>query len=124
MKSNTWNPIGLVGLAIGVVLGGAWVIALGGGNGILPAKMMSPNLNLDSWATVLTQLFMLVIFALSIAAVVSLVLWLGRSAFGIAERPALSESPEGILKMRFAKGEITRDQFNEMRHVLAEQASA
>ena len=71
----------------------------------------------EYWAVALMQIFMLVVFALSIAALVSLALWIGRNVFGI-ENTAVFEGPAEILRLRFAKGEITREQFDEMRLAL------
>lgn len=60
-------------------------------------------------------LFMILVFAVAIAAIVLLVRWLGGVPQGTW--PA-SQTPLDILKERFAKGEINKDEFEERRRIL------
>jgi len=117
MKRNQWMPIGLILLAIGIVLGGAWIMASTRVTG-MPMMTFGSNAMMSGWTGTLMPIVMLVVFALSVAAVVSLALWIGRTVFGI-EDTVVFETPDQVLKLRFAKGEITREQFNEMHETLA-----
>ncbi|MDP1808535.1 MAG: SHOCT domain-containing protein [Actinomycetota bacterium] len=61
-------------------------------------------------------LFMLVFWVLIVAGVVALVTWVGKQ--GRQAAPP-SEDPIGALKMRYAKGELTKEEFESMRKDLA-----
>jgi putative membrane protein len=67
------------------------------------------------WLMVLGWLSMLAFWGALIAGIVLLVRWL--SGTGNAGSPPEDESL-AILRRRFAAGEITREQFDEMRQVL------
>jgi putative membrane protein len=58
----------------------------------------------------------LVLWALGIGGIVLLVVWLARNAKSTAL--ASSGSTVDILKTRYARGEITKEQFDEMKKVL------
>ena len=62
-------------------------------------------------------LFMILVIAAVIAVVVLLVRWAG--GLGQATAP-LHRTPLDILKERFARGEIDKDEFEERRRVLGE----
>ena len=67
-------------------------------------------------------LFMIPIFAVTVAAIVLLVRWLSESPRGFAmggQTPA-GHTALDILKERFARGEINKDEFEERRRVLRE----
>lgn len=58
---------------------------------------------------------MLFSWVLGILLVVALILWIGRLASrGGSGSGAAGESPEGALKRRYARGEITREQYQQM----------
>jgi putative membrane protein len=66
-------------------------------------------------------LFMIVILAGAIAVVVLLVRWLGGASHG----PSWHQGPSSrtaldILKDRYARGEINKDEFEERRRVLGD----
>lgn len=66
-------------------------------------------------------IFMVLFWALVIVAIVLLIRWLASRP--LAEPPVggvMHESAVEILKRRYAKGEITREQFLEMRRELEE----
>lgn len=69
----------------------------------------------------LGPLLMIVFLALAVAVVVLIVRWLAGSGHGPAPPagPARRE-PIDILKERFAKGEIDKEEFEERRRVLGE----
>lgn len=67
-------------------------------------------------------LFMIVVLGAVIAAVVLLVRWLGGPSYGT---PPAHHAPPGrtaldILKERFARGEIDKDEFEERRRLLGD----
>lgn len=118
MKSNTWLSVGLILFAVVVVLGGTWLMAQNGAVVMLPRMMSGSNMPLYAWGGALIQILMLVAFGLSIAGIVLFLLWFGRRVLGLVSPEAPWELPEEILRARFAKGEITRQEFEEMRHAL------
>lgn len=65
-------------------------------------------------------LFMLLVLAMVIAVVVILVRWLGGPWYGAQPpyQPPPSRAPLDILKERFARGEIDKEEFEERRRVL------
>ena len=65
-------------------------------------------------------LFMILILAATVAAIVFLVRWLSgaQQGFGTASLTPPVQTPLDILKERFAKGEINRQEFDERRRVL------
>jgi len=63
---------------------------------------------------------MMIIFVAAIVVVVVLVVrWLGGPGHGAAHHPP-SRTPLDILKERFARGEIDKEEFEERRRVLGE----
>ncbi len=65
-------------------------------------------------------LFMILMLAAVIAVAVLLVRWLGGSWQGAAPHVLLGRTPLDILKERFARGEIDKEEFDERRRVLGE----
>ena len=65
-------------------------------------------------------LFMILILAATIAAIVFLVRWLSgaQQGFEPASLTPPVQTPLDILKERFAKGEINKEEFDERRRVL------
>ena len=65
-------------------------------------------------------LFMILILAATIAAIVFLVRWLSgaQQGFGPASLTPPVQTPVDILKERFAKGELSKEEFDERRRVL------
>jgi putative membrane protein len=57
---------------------------------------------------------MLLFWGLVIVALVALVKWLGGDASSSAQRPI------DILKVRYAKGELTREQFEQLKRELGD----
>lgn len=64
-------------------------------------------------------LFMLVIPILAIGGVVWLVLALARGSQGASLIPSGRETPLDTLKARYAKGEISKEQFEQMKSDIA-----
>jgi len=74
------------------------------------------------YAMIFGPLFMILVLAVLIAAVVLLVRWLGgpwQGAMPPHHTPP-GRTPLDILKERFARGEIDKDEFEERRRVLGE----
>lgn len=65
-------------------------------------------------------LMMIVFLALAVAVVVLLVRWLGGPGYGASHAPPPAGTALDILKERFARGEIDREEFEERRRVLGE----
>lgn len=65
-------------------------------------------------------LMMIVFIAAAAAVVVLVVRWLGGSGHGTAPHPSPDRAPLDILRERFARGEIDKDEFEERRRVLGE----
>ncbi|MHB0954675.1 MAG: SHOCT domain-containing protein [Allorhizobium sp.] len=74
------------------------------------------------WAMIFGPLFMILFLAVLIAALVILVRWLGGPSpgtFPLHHAPP-GRTPLDILKERFARGEIDKDEFEERRRILGE----
>jgi putative membrane protein len=112
------------GTVLVIVLIVVLVLLLLGGAGMMGFGMMGPGMmggyggmmggfgyNPIRW------ILSLAFWALIIGGVVWLVVWLARSAGGTpsAARP---DSAIEILKARYARGEITKEQFDEMKRAL------
>ncbi len=74
------------------------------------------------YAMIFGPLFMILVLAVLIAAVVLLVRWLGGPWQGTMPpyHTLPGRTPLDILKERFARGEIDKDEFEERRRVLGE----
>ncbi len=60
--------------------------------------------------------YMSVILIVAFLGVVGLfILWLARSSGFISRNPTPRETPLDILKARYARGELSREQFEQMR---------
>lgn len=71
------------------------------------------------WSMIFGPLFMILMLAVLISAVVLLVRWLGGPWQGSGSPPP-GRTPFDILKERFARGEIDKQEFEERRRVLGE----
>ena len=114
---QTQNVVVMVVTAIVVAL----VVLLLGGAGMMGAGMMG---GFGLGLPLMGGLLMLLVPLLFISGVVWLVVVLARGSAGQLtppsrltrdERSAANATPLDILKMRYAKGEITPEQFDEMR---------
>ncbi|MEQ9316437.1 MAG: SHOCT domain-containing protein [Henriciella sp.] len=65
-------------------------------------------------------IMMIVFLAVAVIVIVLLVRWLGWPGHGNAPQHSPSRTPLDILKERFAKGEIDKQEFEERRRVLGE----
>ena len=65
-------------------------------------------------------LMMIVFIAVIVAVVVLMVRWLGGSGHGTAPHSPPGKAPLDILKERFARGEIDKEEFEERRRTLGE----
>jgi putative membrane protein len=78
-----------------------------------------PHMWGGGWWMFLGPLMMIVFIAAIVAAVVLIVRWLGGS-HGAAPLSPPGRAPLDILKERFARGEIDKEEFEERRRVLDE----
>jgi putative membrane protein len=66
-------------------------------------------------------IFMILVLALVIAVAVLLVRWLGGSSLtATPHQPPSARAPLDVLKERFARGEIDKEEFEERRRILGE----
>ena len=65
-------------------------------------------------------LMMIVFIAAIVVVIVLMVRWLGGTGHGAAPHSPPGRTPFDILKERFARGEIDKDEFEERRHALGE----
>ncbi len=80
-----------------------------------------PHMGAWGWGgTIFGPIMDIVFIAVVLIAVVLLVRWLGRSGHGGALHSPPGKTPLDILKERFAKGEIDKEEFEEQRRVLGE----
>ena len=63
---------------------------------------------------------MIVFIAAAVVVVVLLVRWLGLQGYGGAPHSPPGKTPLDILKERFARGEIDKEEFEERRRVLGD----
>lgn len=123
------------GTVVGVVLVVVLVVLLLGGAGMMGFGLMGPRImggyggmggmmggfGAQGFAfNPLGAIFSLVFWALIIAGIVFLVVWFARNAGRTGLSASSSDPALEILKSRYAKGEITKEQFEEMRRTLAQ----
>lgn len=72
------------------------------------------------WYMFFGPLFMILVLAALVATVVLLVRWLGGPAMPLQYHPSPGRTPLDILKERFARGEIDKQEFEDRRRVLGE----
>jgi putative membrane protein len=63
-------------------------------------------------------LMMIVFLAAIVAVIVLVVRWLGGPGHGTGQHPASGRTPLDILKERFARGEIDKEEYEERRRLL------
>jgi putative membrane protein len=70
------------------------------------------------WWMLLGPLWMIVFIAAIVVVVILLVRWLGGDGHGAVHTQSPTKSPVDILKERFARGEIDKEEFEERRRLL------
>lgn len=68
----------------------------------------------------LGPMMMIVFIAVIVIVVVLVVRWLGGAGHGRAPYPPYGKTPLDILKERFARGEIDKEEFEERRRLLGD----
>jgi putative membrane protein len=63
-------------------------------------------------------LMMIIFLAIAVAVVVLIIRWLGGLGHGSSSNAKSGDDPLDILKKRFARGEIDKDEYEERRRVL------
>jgi len=123
MSRNAW-AIGIVIALVLIVLVGAGLFASGGwgrgyGWGMMGPGMMGPGMMGGWWGfSFLGPIFGMVLVVLIIGGVVWFVQSLARGESRQGSGPTANETPLEILKRRYASGEVTKKQFEEMRRTL------
>ena len=80
-----------------------------------------PHMMWNGWYGMFFGPMMMIVFiAVAVVVVVLLVRWLGGSKHGVGPRIPSERDPLDILKERFARGEIDKDEFEERRRMLRE----
>jgi putative membrane protein len=75
----------------------------------------------DGWyGMIFGPIFMILVLALVITVAVLLVRWLGGPSLTATPHQPAARTPLDILKERFARGEIDKDEFEERRRILGE----
>ena len=118
---NTSVIIVIVVVALVVLLfGGMWMMGFGPGGmmGFGLSGMMGrfgmPGFGFNPFGRVISLVF----WALIVGGVVMLIAWLAKGAGQSPSNVPAGGSPLDILKLRYAKGEITKEQFEESKRVL------
>ncbi len=65
-------------------------------------------------------LMMIVVIAVVVVVVVLAVRWIGGSGHGAVAHPPSGKTPLDILKERFARGEIDKEEFEERKRLLSD----
>jgi len=92
----------------------------------LAQQPQSPNYGPHMWSGgwhgwFFGPIMMIVFIAVAVVVVVLLVRWFGGTGHGaVHHAPLPGKTPLDILKERFAKGEIDKEEFEERRRVLGE----
>ena len=110
-----------IAVVIGVVVLVVLLIGLLGGGMMMGWGMMGPGMM--GWGygfNPLGWIAMILFWALIIGGIALLAVWLFRSATPAMMGPPPSR-PLDILKERYARGEITREQYDEMRREIEER---
>jgi putative membrane protein len=123
MRSVLIRLIGAAGLALALLPGTVWAQAPS------DAERYAWGPHIMWWgggwyAMIFGSLFMILLLALLIAAVILFVRWLGWPWQGTmpTHHAPPGRTPLDILKERFARGEIDKEEFEERRRVLGERA--
>lgn len=102
-------------VVIGAIVLIVLLIGLIGGGMMMGWGMMGPGGMGGFGFSPLGWIVMLVLWALIIGGVSLLVIWLFREIVPAAAAPAVPSRALDILKERYARGEITREQYEEMK---------
>jgi putative membrane protein len=114
MKNQNWIlGIVLVAVLALVFFSGAGMMTFGG-FGMMGSGMMG-GYGHQFGFNPLGALMMLAYWGLVIGGIVLVIVWLARNA---GKATASGETPLNILKTRYARGEITKEQFDAMRQDL------
>lgn len=122
MSKTAWILVIVAALLILVIVGAsviapyAWGQGYGPGWGMMGPWMMGGGFGFPMVGGIMMLLF----WGLIIGGAVWLVQLLTRSARTAGPGALPSEAPLDILKRRYAKGEITKEQFEEMKHDLGQ----
>lgn len=113
---NAGTIVGIVLIVVLAVLllGGVGMMGLSGFGMMGPGMMGGYGNQFGFGFSPLGAILSLVFWALIIGGVVWLVIWLARNA-GETASAARPDSAIEILKARYARGEITKEQFAEMK---------
>ncbi len=113
-----WWRRSTAAMAMGLALLGPPMAAWAQGQG---PHYNGPHMWDGGWLGWLMGPIMMIVFiAVAVAVVVLLVRWLGGAGHGAVSHAPSGGAPIDILKQRFARGEIDKEEFEERRRVLGE----
>ena len=102
-------------IVIGAVVLIVLLFGLLGGGMMMGWGMMGPGGMGGFWFNPVGWIVMLLFWALIVGGIALLVIWLFREIAPGAPAPAAPSRALDILKERYARGEITREQYEEMK---------
>jgi putative membrane protein len=127
MSRIGWIVVIAIVLLIILVLGAGLLVPFGwgccGGWGMMGGWGMGPGMMGGFGFPLIGGILMFLFWALVIGGIVWLVVWLARggaqsASHTLMNTPSMNQTPLDILKTRYAKGEITKEQFEEMKRDL------
>jgi putative membrane protein len=118
MNKTGWAVVLIVAVLVVLMIVVPPLVGIAVGHGYYGWGMMGSRM-MGGWGfPLMGGLGMLLFWLLVIGGVVWLVQSAARGATPAGPSVPLSEGPLDILKRRYARGEITKEQFDEMRHTL------
>lgn len=128
MSRIGWIALIVIGLLIVLILGAGLLVPFGwgccGGWGMMGGWGMGPGMMGGFGFPMIGGIVMFLFWALVIGGIVWLVVWLARggaqsASNALINTPSMNQTPLDILKVRYAKGEITKEQFEDMKRDLS-----
>ena len=112
------NQRGIVVMTTGMTFFGLPALTWADG----PEHVFMPGMMWGGWGMLFGPLTMIAFVAILVVVLVLIVRWLGGAAITTTSRsPGLAvRTPLDILKERFARGEIDKDEFEEKRRLLSD----
>ena len=118
MSRTGWAVVLIVAVLVALMIVVPPLVGIAVGRGAYGWGMMGSHMAGGWGMPLMGGLGMLLFWLLVIGGVVWLVQSAGRGATSAGPSMPLAEAPLDILKRRYARGEITKEQYEEMRHAL------
>ena len=118
MSRNAWATGIVIGLVLILLVGAGLFASSGWGRGY-GWGMMGPGMMGGWWGMpFMGPMFGMILVGLIIGGVAWFVLSLSRGESRLGSGRTAAETPLAILKRRYASGEVTKEQFEDMRRTL------